>query len=424
MRLRRLVFIVAVLLSLSSLPTSIFAQSPGLRVQGVTLVRTDGNRFISAGVNMEMYRDYANGCGWVTDGTWTIRSVMADKLKSLGVNIVRLNYKYRFLQQGDNLSKFLDMAQELAIRGVYVMPSDHSYTGGELLGSSASFPMFLKITQGFRDRGIIDYLVWNPFNEPGGDPAITWDAWLTGQKDALTYLRKTAGFSGVVMLDTKTWALEFDAATLTKLMTFDAGLRGGTPNVVFSFHYYSTNGFAPVDTAFGQADKFPIVTGEVGIYNASPVDPGYVKEVIKRWFGVAKDKGHNGLFPFQWAWCDDNGMLQDDWTDANGQPSSQPYSERSQLTAHGIIWRDLYFSKLTAINGTLVPPPTIVVQQPTSTRTLARTSPAPTSTRAVPTVTPAAASPTPSPACDATIETTITYNKKQAVATTCIRYTQ
>lgn len=382
MKTRHIIIGIICLLAMTSFFPAQAQMPAGLHVAANLFVRVDGSRFIALGVNQEMYRDYDGGCDWVTDGTWKVRSVMADKMKALGINIVRLNYKYKFLQQGDNLNKFLDMAQELATRGIYVMPSDHTYTGGELVNSSAAYPMFLKITQGFRDRGIYDYLLWNFFNEPGGDPAITWGAWLSAQQNALTYIRKTAGFDGVVVLDTKTWALEFDAATLTKVMTFDANLRGSTSNVAFSFHYYSTNGYGPVDTAFTQSANFPIISGEVGIYNASPVDPGYVKEVIKRWFATAKDKGHNGLFPFQWAWCDDNGMLQDTWTDANGQPSNDPYSERSQLTAHGVIWRDFYYSKLVSIVGTPIPPPsTVIVVNPTATRTPTRSTALPTNTR-------------------------------------------
>ncbi|MBX3081783.1 MAG: cellulase family glycosylhydrolase [Anaerolineae bacterium] len=346
------------------------AATVGLRVQGVTLVNTDGSRFVVAGINMEMYRDYDNGCGWVTDGTYAIRGVMADKVKALGVNAVRLNYSYRFLQQSGNLTRFLDMAQELANRGMYVMPSDHTYTGGVLSSASASYPMMKSIIDGMRARGLESYLIMNPWNEPG--PDISVSAWVQAQKDVLTYLRNTAGFQGVVVMDGTGWATLLDVSAFQSVMSFDAGLRG-TANVAFSMHLYPNITGLP-SQLWTAARQVPLVIGELGQENpgASPLDPNYVKSTISGFLNTGMPNGHNGLFAWIFAWCDSNNMLED-WTDP-----AVPYSASSPLTAHGVLWRDNYYSKLPASSA---PVPTTVVEQPTATKT---TTPVPATATTTP----------------------------------------
>lgn len=414
MRLKRLVFIVAVLLSLASLPTSIFAQSPGLRVQGVTVVNNTGQRFVFAGINMEMYRDYANGCGWVTDQSYKLRSIMADRIKGLGVNAVRLNYAYGFVNRTGNLTRFLDMAQELANRGMYVMPSDHTYTGGKLTSASASYPMMQQIVEGMRARGLENYLIMNPYNEPGPDISVA--AWVQAQKDVLTYLRNTAKFQGIVALDGTGWATLLDVNAFQQVMTFDASLRGGTANVIFSTHLYPNITKLPAQL-WTAAKQVPLVVGELGQENpgASALDPQYVKNTIAGALNTGIPNGHNGLFAWIWAWCDTNTMLQDVWDDANGQPRNEGYDADSPLTSHGVLWRDNYYNKVIAppVNTPVSPLPTATLKPPMAT--IAPTQPPtarPTGT-AVPTI-------TPSPACDYVIERDYKIDGRQVHEVACV----
>lgn len=277
------------------------------------------------------------------------------------------------------------------------MPSDHTYTGKTLVNSAAIFPMFKRIVDAFRARGIEQWLIINPFNEPFGDPDSDWNAWLAAQKNVLTYLRTTAAFDGVVALDTKYYALQIDTAIFDKVMAHDASLRGSS-NVVFSLHYYPTNGMSPVDAAFAISDKYPMMSGEVGQYNASPIDPQYVKDVISKWFSVAWPKGHNGLINWIGAWCD-SGKSFEDWVNP-----AMAYSDPLVLTSYGKLWRDNYFSKLP--NSTVPPPqPTIIVQNPspTPTRSVVATN-TPRTRTATPVSSPTAlmtAAPTRTPAPDA-----------------------
>lgn len=352
------------------------AQRPvQLHTSGVTVVDGTGKRLVFAGVNMEMFRDYDGGCGYVTDGQYKLRGVFADRVKALGVNAVRLNYSYRFLNTGDNLTKYLDMATELAQRGIYVMPADHTYTGGVLTNSSGSFPMMLKIVQGMRDRGLEDYLIMGGWNEPG--PDISIDAWKRAYQNLLTYLRTTAAYDGLVVIDGTGWSTLLDVTAFKALMTFDAGLRGGTANVIFSHHLYPNITDLP-PKIWDAAGQVPLMIGELGQENpgASPLEPQYVKNTIASFLNAGMANGHNGLFAWILAWCDVNAMIEDDWT-ANGEPSNEPYTANSPLTSHGVLWRDSYYSKLP---GATIPVSTVIVQQPSPTPT--RTAPLPTNTRA------------------------------------------
>lgn len=419
MKRQIIVGIIALLGLISFFPAN--AQMPvGLHVSGVTLQDAAGNRFVISGINLETWRD--KGCSWVTEGEYPARAIIANKLQSIGVNAVRMNYSYAWLNETGNLDKFMDIAQELVNRGMYVMPSDHTYTGKSLVNSAAVYPMFQKIIEAARARGIEQWVIMNPFNEPGGDPPIAWSAWLAAQKNALTFLRSTVGFQGVVILDTRTWALDYDAASFDTVLAWDAGLRGGVANVVFSQHYYPTNGMSPVDNAFANSGKYPFISGEVGQYNASPIDPQYVRDVIAKWFNVAKDKGHNGLFAWIGMWCDD-GKMFDDWTNP-----SVAYSDPLVLTSYGQIWATNYFSKFAQVPP---PQPTIIVQQPTATPT--RTAPLPTNTPRQRTPTRTATDvpvviitntpvPTGVVGCVAVIEQTVTFNGRAAKSTTCITY--
>lgn len=353
----------------------------GVRVSGVSLLTNEDKRLVFAGINLEMYRDYANGCGWVSDGTYNARAIMADKVKALGVNAVRLNYSYRFMTgsiYGANLSRFLDMVQELASRGLYIMPSDHTYTGGVLTNAAASYPMMKSIIDGMRARGLENYLIMNPFNEPG--PDISASQWVAAQKAVLTYLRNTAAFNGVVVLDGTGWATMLDVAAFNQVIAFDATLRGGAANVIFSMHLYPNIPNLPAQL-WTAAKQVPLTVGELGQENpgSSPLDPQYVKNTITGFLNTGMPNGHNGLFAWIFAWCDTNKMLED-WEPDN----SIPYGTANPLSSHGVLWRDNYYgnSKLLATNGenavstpiptrnaTIAPSPTKLPPTPTRTAT-------------------------------------------------------
>ncbi len=345
---------------------------PQLRVQNVTLMTASGSRFIVEGVNVEFYRD--NGCSYVTQNTWTQRNEMIAKMKQLGINAVRINYNASWLGQGNNFGQFSELMALFAQHGIYVMPSDHSYTGKALVSyATTSFPLFKKTVEHARVNGYEKYLIMNPYNEPYGEDenTNTWPNWISANKETLNYLRNDLAFKGVVVLDTRSWAAAFDIASQKQVQTHDASLMGGVPNVVFSNHWYPNIGLSNVDNTTKGASSVPVLIGELGQYNATPDTPQYVRDVFARVIATGIPNGHNGVFPWMWNWCDSNNM-------------TAAWDDLVNLSTYGQLIVDHYYSKVSSVS---VPP------APTSAPSSSAT---PTPSRVVPTATStSAATPTP-----------------------------
>lgn len=330
-----------------------------LRVNGVSLQEYDattGRRFVISGANVELYRDM--GCSYVTDGQLAIKAAWAAKIKALGVNAIRLNYTYTNLT-GDRVAKFLDFAQEFAKIGVYVMISDHQMTGKSVSLRAKSYPMFKQLIEGFRARGIEDWLIVNPFNEPGPDDSLA--NWTLAQKDIITNIRSTCGFKGVIVLDGGGWSTQLNVSNFKTVMAFDATLTpDAKPNVILSNHLYPN--ISGLDAKiWAAANQIPLLMGELGQENpgASSLDPQYVKNVIAGALKTGIPAGHNGLFAWIIGWCDTNKMIED-WTDP-----AVAYTKDSPLNAYGKLWVDNYFSKVVT---TPIPDPD-PVPDPTPTPT-------------------------------------------------------
>ncbi len=344
--------------------------TPGLTINNTTLTSTNGQKFIIKGVNMEYYRD--NGCSYVTEYATKQASQIVEKYKSLGINAVRLNYKSSWLSQGSNLSAFLTMMQSLANNGIYVMPSDHSFTGKVLTGfETTSYPMFKAIVEGARSRGFEDYVIMNPYNEPyGGQTESTWANWIKTNQATLDYLRKTLGFNGIIVLDTKDWAGQFDKASLQTVMAYDANLLGGKKAVVFANHWYPNHDYSTrVKPTFDAANQIPLLIGEVGQINpgVTKVDEGYIKNVFANLISSGINNGHNGAFPWMWAWCDENNMTKD-WDD------------EVNLSTYGQLIVDNYYSKVQSSSPLVTPSANPSATQKPSSTPLATIKPTPVTT--------------------------------------------
>ncbi|MBX3064432.1 MAG: cellulase family glycosylhydrolase [Anaerolineae bacterium] len=303
--------------------------SAALRVDGVTLVDGSGSRFIVKGVNMETWRD--RGCSAVTLQQYEKRDEIAERMSSLGINAVRMNYYQAWLYQGDNLSKFLDLAETLVDHGMYVMPSDHTFSSKSLGNRQRIFPMFQSIIEGMRERGLEDHLIFNPYNEPG--PVDRWSAWIEAQNDTLDFLRNTAGFKGVVVLDSRAWAADYDIDSYQQVMDHDAELLGGEPNVIFSNHWYPNISILHPRIVSDNANLTPVIFGEIGQMNpgVTPPTPRYVQDLLDYVVEVGIPNSHNGVFLWLWSWCDRNSATREDYL---------------TLTNYGQIYVDHYLSKV------------------------------------------------------------------------------
>ncbi len=328
------------------------AVGPGTLVVSGTSLNLNGSRFIVEGTNMEFYRD--PGCDLVTTGAIPLKAQIAQKMKDTGINAVRLNYSHSWLDDNPtNLNNFLDMIQALADKGIFSMPSDHDFTGKPLTNRATAYPMFQSIIQGARARGIEGYLIMNPYNEPGGADSqeISWADWVTAQKDTLNFIRNTAGFQGIVVLDTRSWAADFDVNSMQQVLTYDQGIAtGGAKKVVFSNHWYPNIPLSNPQNAANNSNVVPVLTGELGQYNATPLDPQYVKNVLKNVVDVGIPKGHNGVFAWIWTWCDDNNMT-------SGWDNQANRYDYFNLSTYGQIYVTEFYNKVNG-GGAGTPGPT------------------------------------------------------------------
>lgn len=347
--------------------------STGLTISGNILRNDAGGRVVIKGVNLELYRD--PGCGWFGDQQWQQRTRMINAYRNLNINAVRLNYSAAYLESApQHLVRFMDFAADLAAAGIYFMPTDHTFTGRQLTDRRNVWPTMRKITDAARQRGISQWLVWNPYNEPGGAEGdeITWPQWVAAQKDTIQFLRSLP-YGGVIVLDTRSWAGDFDLNSVREVMAFDA-------NVMFSNHWYPNLDLTRVRNTSANANTVPMVVGELGQYNpgVTAILPGYVRNVIRYYQSEAIPAGHNGLFAWIWSWCDDNGMTEDNYLDESETDTFVT------LNSYGRLWRDEYFG--TSQSATVTPRPATQTITPNVTPAATTLTPPPTNTRR-PTVT-------------------------------------
>lgn len=366
---RKLIFVILAIVVLFAV-TPVAAQSTSLlHVERNQIVDVTGKQFTLAGINLEVFRDYTNGCGWATDGMIDTLPLWVNQFKSWNINIVRMNYNQKNMSAA-NRAKFISVAQALTKEGIFVMYSDHAITGNKMNTVPAnSYTVFAQL---WTDSATFsDKVIFNPFNEPGPDD--TNPQWVQGQKNVLDKIRGM-GFTGIVMLDGKGWATMADATSFNAVVAYDAQLIGKA-NVGFSSHLYPNINGEFVGTkltdnsVWNSSKTFATIIGELGHENpgASSLDDNYVKAQI-----------NNGLTykvpEFAWIanWCDTNKMFFD-WQE--GGSDSVPYKSPLVPSSHGNLWLTNYYSKIAVVT----PPPAATDVAPTATKVRTNT-PIPTAT--------------------------------------------
>ena len=299
-------------------------------VDGNIVRHGDGSRLVFQGTNIELLR-YIDSCTTSIAGfQHEHRDELAQTFHDLGINAVRLNIgAAAFAEQPDYVGRLADMVEAFAAQGIYSMVSDHDHTGSDLSDHQSSFANFSAVIEAVAGAGRSDFLIMDPYNEPG---PTDWGTWEGAMKDTLDHLRESAGFDGIVVLDTIGWATGFDAGTFDAMRDHDAALRGGEPNLVFANHWYPNIPTSGTFEKMGNAADYPLIVGEIGQINpgSSPLDPGYVAETLDHVVSVNIPDGHNGVFPWMWQWCDENSMSDDFFT----------------LNAFGEIANDHYYTQV------------------------------------------------------------------------------
>lgn len=279
-----------------------------LSLSGTELMQ--GNtRFIFKGVNLEYFRD--SGGASISTQEVSMAPQLVAKMKAAGINAVRLDYSPSFVGQGNNMANYEAMMKLLADNGIYILPTDHSYTNGTIAGyTTTSFPDFKTILNYAQQQGIMNYIVMNPYNESNGSES----SWVSAYKATLQYFRSTLGYKGVVAIDTNSWATTDNTSSFQTIQSYDAGLMGGKANVMFSNHLYPGYDY---QTNMSLSKTYPMMFGELGNtisggYSSS--GENYVNQVFSAEISTGIPNGNNGLFPWIWWWTDGNQMTDDGLT--------------------------------------------------------------------------------------------------------------
>jgi hypothetical protein len=310
-------------------PTATSVASPLLHIRGTSLVLSDSQRFVVKGVNFEFYRD--SGCSQITGAEYPLRQDISDKLKSIGINLVRINYNHTWLEQdGQNLSKLLDMIQVFAQNGIYSMLSDNKFPDRDRSTDYVSaYNSFTNIIIGVRQRDLEPYVLMNPYNESfyvGPDTIVA-------NENTLKFFRLTLKYKGVIALETDKWY----GSIFQQVLDYDASLLKGSANVVYSEHWYSaTQDWNLIHQYIDNSNNFPFLIGEMGSYlrGHPPQTTQFVLDLLDAVRHTGIPRGHNGVVAWIWNWCNINATMTN--------------SDFITLNDYGNLYVDNYYSKALA----------------------------------------------------------------------------
>ncbi len=198
-------------------------------------------------------------------------------------------------------------------------------------------------------------VMYEPWNEPNN---ITEAQWIATMKATDTYWRTTIGYTGPLILDTPYWSSVFTPSSADALIAFDAGLLGGSSNLMFANHRYAnaSTTFTGTDQVSFDAnvtaytEKYPIVGTEYGNYNSSTPQYTWDTQFMSYLAATSVPNGLNGAIAFTWDWVDANSLV----TTTGGTALSQ--------------WGSIFYTNyLKAVPGSLPPgsSDTIVPTTPT-----------------------------------------------------------
>jgi hypothetical protein len=304
------------------------------------LLRLGGKRWIARGTNVYVQED---GDRAAVDGIWRNREAMYDRMVSLGINPVRLNY-----WTSVDPSRVLDHVASAASRGLHVLLCLHDVTGRtgpDLLGTidaGRRAMTALYETPGIGDNPLVYF---EPWNEPGPGP---WPEWRTFMEASVSHLRGL-GYRRLVVVDTPSWSWTFSPEEADRMLAFDASLLGGKAQVVFANHRYPRPK-EPSDVSYERAHRAEHDAGvlrHVGLYPILATEHGWnvddppqdcerwLRELLRHLTRTAIPAGHNGVFAWMWSW------------DPNGQVMGfEDERAVSTLSWYGELWEDEYYGKL------------------------------------------------------------------------------
>jgi uncharacterized repeat protein (TIGR01451 family) len=198
-----------------------------------------------------------------------------------------------------------------------------------------AFPMMADVHDALKLAGGSDdpRVFYEPFNEPNN---VSWDQWLPAMKAAVSQFRTTAGYQGMLIIDTTTWSHDYSDQYMGELEAYDATLTSaGQPNIVFARHDYTNDygnnftGGAWIANTGGTETAHVIYETEFGNYNGPGIQSNGWSAAITSYFKTDLFDRSNvaGADAFLFGnWSDANAMS----SDPSGNAPTNPWGNDVQ----------------------------------------------------------------------------------------------
>jgi hypothetical protein len=162
------------------------------------------------------------------------------------------------------------------------------------------------------------FVFYEPFNEPNN---VTWDQWLPAMKAAVAQFRQTAGYQGLLVIDTTTWSHDYSDAYMGQIEAYDATLtESHQSNIAFARHDYTNDygnnftGAAWTSNTGGSETAHVMYETEFGNYNGPGIQSDAWSAAITGYFKTDLYDRSNvaGADAFLFGnWSDANAMSSD-----------------------------------------------------------------------------------------------------------------
>jgi hypothetical protein len=312
-------------------------------VEGNLLKHGNGSRYVMKGASVHFVEQYNDATQQkYTLADWNNRDAILLKMRAMGMNTIRIPLTHTVYDSAqirskaawlDRLAGIVDTAEAYDMNVVFSWWDGDTDAANWPNTYTTLFPMLTDLVGRLGNRPRVMY---EPWNEPNH---VTWAQWQNPTRQTIAKLR-SLGYTGVIIVDTINWSWSFDPAEAQAVLDFDAGLRGGAPNILVSNHRYANTStcFCGAELSAWQGEigsqlgRFPIAGLEYGYFN-NPYGPTplWNQQFLQYAAQTATPAGLNGAMAFIWDWVDQNTMVTAD-------------GERTNLTQWGGIYRDSFLA--------------------------------------------------------------------------------
>lgn len=298
-----------------------------LQVDGTTLRRAGGARFVVKGVEVYAVPFYADGSSpdpalaRVTESAWTDRAAMFARIAATGANTVRIEVSlasYRDDVYGlggaggylERIAGFVEAANAAGLEVILTWGDALGEHGAILSDYRGQLAMMRTVATMLRDDPDV---VYEPYNEPNG---ISWSSWLSLIETTISYWRTTIGYAGPLIVDTPGYSWDFDLTDAVAVVDYDAGILGRADLLVANHLYPNhvtcfcgTVAAAWMDAVGQYTRQVPLIGTEYGVYDGTgPEQLGWGRELLDDLASTSIPGGLNGAVAFVWAWVDPDSM--------------------------------------------------------------------------------------------------------------------